>query len=135
MGAPIRDSRGRNVVLAGALGAAVVLAYFSSSFYRAYLFATKEPFLTRNGVFVIAATAAVLAAAVAAALPRLQARLLRILAVTALVMAIWQSSTLWEFCLSKLTLTPEQKYWAYKGPGVGALGLLPSAVAVLLAGR
>lgn len=135
MGAPIRDSRGRNVVLAGALGAAVVLAYFSASFYRHYLFETKALFLTRNDVFVIAATAAVLAAAIAAALPRLQARLLRILAVTALVLAIWQSSTLWEYCLSKLTLTPDQQYWAYKGPGVGALGLLPSAVAVLVAGR
>jgi membrane protease YdiL (CAAX protease family) len=135
MGARIEDSRGKSVALAGAMGAAIVLAYFSSSFYRAYLFAVREPFITRPMILVIAATAALLAATVALAWPQLRGRLLRILAVTALVYLVWQAATLWEFCLSRLPLTPAQKYWVYRGPGLGSLGLLPSAVALLLAGR
>jgi membrane protease YdiL (CAAX protease family) len=135
MGTPIQDSRGKSAVLAGVLGASVVLAYFSSSFYRDYLFASRQPFITRDWIFVIAATGAVLAAAVAVAWPRFRGSLIRILAVTALVYLIWQLATVWEFCLSRLTLTPHQKCWVYRGPGLGTLGLLPSAVAILLAGR
>jgi membrane protease YdiL (CAAX protease family) len=135
MGAPIQDPRGRNVVLAGALGASVVLAYFSGSFYATYLSETYEPILSHDAVFVIAAAGAVLAAAVAGAVPRVQTRLLRVLAVTTLIYLIWRFGVPWVFWLSWLTLTPDQKYWVYRGPGGGALGQLPSAVTVLLVGR
>jgi membrane protease YdiL (CAAX protease family) len=135
MGAPVPGCRGKGVFLAGVLGASMVLAYFSSSFYRSYLFDGGRPFVIRGYICLIAATAAVLAAAVAAAWPRSQGRVLRILAVTALVYLAWQTATVWESWLSRLALTPAQKYWVYQGPGLGTLGLLPSAVAVLLAGR
>jgi hypothetical protein len=55
MGARIDDSRGKSVALASVLGAAMVLANFSSSFYRAYLFAARDPFVTRQAALVIAA--------------------------------------------------------------------------------
>jgi membrane protease YdiL (CAAX protease family) len=123
------------VLLAGVLGAAVVLAYFSSYFYAEYLFPNREPPLTPQTMLLVAVVGAVLAAAVAAAWPSSQRRLVRILAVTALVYLFWQQDTLWVYCLSKLTLTPTQRYWVYEGPGLGVLGQLPSAAAVLLAGR
>jgi membrane protease YdiL (CAAX protease family) len=59
----------------------------------------------------------------------------RVLAATAFVYVSWRLAILWINWLSTLSLTSYQAYWVYGGPGSGAIGLLPSAVMVLLGGR
>jgi membrane protease YdiL (CAAX protease family) len=116
------------------LGAAVVLIYFSSLLYPAS-FKFRENLPTPNVVLGITALGAAAAAAIAIAFPRSEAGLIRVLAATALVYLSFRLAIPWILFLSKLPLTTAQKYWVYRGPGNAVVGLLPSATAVLLAGR
>src|SRR5262249_1045181 len=59
----------------------------------------------------------------------------RVLAAAAFVYLSWRLAILWINWLSTLPLSPSQEYWLYKGPGEGAVGILPSAVLVPLGGR
>src|SRR5262245_64691471 len=87
-------------------------------------------------VWAMAAAAAVLAAVAAAAQPRGGAAAVRVLAVTAFVYLIFRPLAMpWSYWLSTLPLTPDQKFWVYRGPGGAICGNLPSAVAVLVGGR
>jgi membrane protease YdiL (CAAX protease family) len=131
----LRASRWQKVPVAGAWGALVVLAYFAPWFFSSFLYENWTPSLAYHWVFIIAATAALLAAAVAVTWSQCQVRLIRILAVTTFIYVVWRLAIPWVFWLSKLPLTPEGQYWVYKGPGSGSLGLLPSAIVILVAGR
>jgi membrane protease YdiL (CAAX protease family) len=132
----IAGSRVRNTILAGLLAAGAVLAWLSDVFYGPYLYPTFHPFVSRSFVFIIAAGVGVMAALSSLALPRAQAGLLWVLAATGFVLLSWKCLTnLTGFEVSRLPLTPDQQYWAIRGPGEGILGLLPATLAVLIGGR
>jgi len=120
----------RCVALAAAAGATVVLVYFSP-----HLFGLSKHPLPNALIFSVAGAGAALAAATASALPRYREAVVRVLAATAFVYLSWRLGILWVDWLATLPLSPSQEYWLYKGPGEGAIGVLPSAIMVLLGGR
>jgi membrane protease YdiL (CAAX protease family) len=128
----------RNVALAAAAGAAVVLIYFSGwllSPFLPSLFSPAPHPLPYTLAFGVVAAGAALAASVSAALSGSRDAVVRVLAATAFVYLCWRAGILWEDWLATLPLSPPLRYWAYDGPGAGAIGALPSALLVLLGGR
>jgi membrane protease YdiL (CAAX protease family) len=135
MGIETRVSRWPGAALAGAWGAIVALVYFSPWFFSPYLIEGWKHWLKPGPIFGITAVAALLVAAFAAAFPRSITPLIRVLAATAFIYLVWRMAIPWVVYLSKLSLTPRQHYWVSQGPGSGALGLVPTSIAVLLGGR
>jgi membrane protease YdiL (CAAX protease family) len=131
----MRAGSWRTVALAGAAGATVVLVYFSPWLLSPFLFMPSKHPVPNTLILAIAVAGAVLAAAMARALPRYAMAVVRVLAATAFVYLSWRLAIFWIYWLATLPLAPSEAYWVYKGPGSGALGLLPSAVLVLLGGR
>ena len=125
----------RRVALAGTTGATVVLVYFSPWLLSPFLFKPSKHPVPNTLIFSVAAAGAVLAAAMARAFPRYRVAVVRILAVTAFVYLSWRLAIFWIDWLATLPLSSSEAYWLYRGPGSGALGLLPSAAIVLLGGR
>ena len=125
----------RRVALAGTTGATVVLVYFSPWLLSPFLFKPSKHPVPNTLIFSVAAAGAVLAAAMARAFPRYRVAVVRILAVTAFVYLSWRLAIFWIDWLATLPLSSSEAYWLYRGPGSGALGLLPSAAIVLVGGR